>query len=120
MNEMPIVALQALGRSIFQEAEEIMADSKSKYVPVVTGTLRNSGFVQLPRIGRSKVSIVLGYGGAAQKYALRVHENPRTGKTASGSKVGQWKYLEVPFREKSKGMGARIMDRVITRLRNVT
>lgn len=107
--------------AIYQEAEAVMAKSKT-LVPVDTGTLRASGHVQKPRKSGRQVSVELGYGGPAARYALDVHENPRAGQThgksPSGrpyktwSKVGQWKYLEQPFVEASRGMLRRIADRV--------
>ena len=102
-------ALPAGGRSLFESAENIMSISKEQYVPVETGTLKSSGFVQPPDTTGNNVSVYLGYGGAAAPYALAVHENPRAGKTGgvspSGKKykrwatVGQWKYLEQPVNE---------------------
>lgn len=56
-----------------------------------------------------------------------VHENPRSGKTEGFSpsgrpykhwaKVGQWKYLEIPFKAASKGMSNRIAAKVKSILR---
>ena len=96
----------AVAAALKTEAEKIMADSKQNYVPVDSDTLRTSGHVKNPKISAKGISIKLGYGGAASKYALIVHENPRAGKTGgvspSGkkyktwSKVGGWKYLEKP------------------------
>ena len=102
-------ALPAGGRSLFESAENIMSISKEQYVPVETGTLKSSGFVQPPDFEGKSVSVYLGYGGVAAPYALAVHENPRAGKTGgvspSGQKykrwatVGGWKYLTQPVNE---------------------
>jgi hypothetical protein len=107
-----------LAREMTIQAERIMGESK-RLVPVVSGALRASGLVQPPVTSRTKVEVVMGYGGAARRYAWKVHENPRAGQTgglapvasfnnpfASSirqrrykrfSQVGQWKYLETPF-----------------------
>lgn len=99
---------KVLGGALYREAESIMGDSKEYYCPVVSGNLRASGHVQLPKITSAGASVEAGYGGPAAPYALAAHENPRTGKTATGSKVGQWKFLELPFKEHKKGMDKRV------------
>ena len=100
-------------RAMNSELEAVMRDSRA-LVPVVTGTLRSSGTVDAPQIQGNEVTQTCGYGGAAKRYALKVHENPRAGRTGgyspSGKKyyprpglpvpystVGQWKFLEQPF-----------------------
>ena len=88
---------QHAAKAVYREAEEVMRDSKENYVPVVTGTLRRSGFVQPPEVGPGGFSVRLGYGGPAAPYAFAVHENPNAGQSAKGSRVGQWKYLEQPL-----------------------
>jgi hypothetical protein len=106
LRQLGLRALPAGAQSLFESAENIMTISKDQYVPVETGTLKASGFVRPPETRRSTVTVTLGYGGAAQGYALAVHENPRAGKTGgvspSGKKykrwaqVGEWKYLQTP------------------------
>lgn len=95
-------APKALARELFQEAEQIMGKSK-RIVPVDKGPLRASGHVQLPEIRGQKVSVTLGYGGAAAPYAVFVHEKPARHKPPT-----QWKYLETPFNEALSGMASRI------------
>jgi hypothetical protein len=94
---------------LYNEAEKIMKTSKDKFVPVMDGNLRASGQVELPKKVSGKIRVQLGYGNNAVPYAIIVHENPRSGRTMgkgpSGgvyknyAKVGQWKYLEIPFNE---------------------
>lgn len=50
-------------------AEEVMTVSKDVFVPVDTGTLKASGFVKMPEITPTGVSVTIGYGGAARAYA---------------------------------------------------
>lgn len=99
----------AAGRALYRFAEsEIVPVAKSDYAPVVTGTLRSSIRTEPPVISATVASVRVAAGGGAAKYGLRVHENPRTGQTGglspSGrrykrwSRVGQWKYLEIPAR----------------------
>jgi hypothetical protein len=122
IRDLGIDAVKPAGGALFREAEEIMGDSKDNYVPVDFGTLRNSGFVDLPVIQGTRVTVRAGFGGPAAPYALAVHENPRSGKTGGvspqGKKyqhfaaVGQWKYLEIPFRQALRGMDARLARRI--------
>lgn len=106
-------ALLRAGRALFRVANEIIADSKANYVPVDTGTLRSTGAVQIEGgVGGGRVTVTLGFGGPAAPYALFVHENPRSGKTGGVSpsgqkyrryaKVGQFKYLEIPFNQRRR------------------
>ena len=75
---------------------------------MVSGNLRSSGHVDPPKITAHGASVELGYGGPAAPYALAVHENPNAGKTDSGSQVGQWKYLETPYKQHLKKMDDRV------------
>lgn len=82
-----------VARSMNDSAEKTMARSKAEYCPVDTGALRSSGMVQTS-INGPVVETKLGYGGAAQNYAVYVHEinkNYRGGRS--------WKYLEIPLKE---------------------
>jgi len=96
-------ARQELGRALAVEAELIMTDSKANYVPVDTGALRASGYVQAPVITRDAVSVTMGYGGAAAPYALPVHED-----LLAVHPTGQAKYLEVPVHQRARYLGDRL------------
>jgi len=89
---------------LYKEAEGVMSDSKQHYVPVDVGTLKSSGHVQLPKIKKGEVSVTLGYGGAAKDYALTQHEN-----LTFNHKVGQAKYLSIPFKKALKGLRDRLI-----------
>ena len=95
-----------LARGLFKEGERIMGASK-RIVPVDKGPLRASGHVQLPEIKGKKVTVTLGYGGAAAPYAVFVHEKP-----ARHDPPTQWKYLEKPLNEAIPGMAARLAKTV--------
>lgn len=118
-----MMLLQKQFAAVYQTAEWIM-DKSRDLVPVDTGALRASAFVELPVVEGLKVTVTFGYGGVSAGYALMVHENPRSGKTGgvsptgekykSWAKVGQWKYLEIPFQDaKSKEVFSRILKRLI-------
>ena len=78
------LGIQALARGLRREAEAIMTDSKEHYVPTNISTLKTSGFVQPVQVSATGVTVTLGYGGAAQAYALYVHEGigPAVGRPA--------------------------------------
>ena len=106
------------------EAETIMTESK-KLVPVDTGTLKTSGFVEKPKISVKNITIKLGYGGAATKinpetgepssdYAVYVHEN-----LLAFHKIGQPKFLEDPLHRRQPDILKRIVARVKKRLKKI-
>src|SRR6059036_477727 len=70
--------------------ETVMTDAKATYVPVDTGALRASGFVDGPDAAGT---VTLGFGGPAAPYAVIVHED-----LTVTHKVGQAKYLETPLK----------------------
>ena len=105
-------AAPALRAALYQEGTDLLNDA-DLLVPRDIGTLAGSKFQTETEDG-----VVVGYGGAASPYALAVHENPRSGVTGgvspSGKKyqhwaaVGQWKYLETPFKARMTGFADRI------------
>lgn len=107
--------VEIVSQRLYRGAEGVMTRSKRDFVPVVSGTLRASGRVERPKVVQGLIcEQVIGFGGAAAKYAYRVHENPRSGKTKGKapdgrrykrySRVGQWKYLETPAVQATPGM----------------
>ena len=119
----------AIGREMYIFAEEVMTASKM-VVPVKTGTLMNTGHVELPVKQAGKVVVQMGYGGPAAPYALYVHEalegavppSPNwswTKKVARGGQIA-WtragsgpKYLENPLKERQDELPGRIKDAVV-------
>lgn len=120
---------QAVGKAMYQFAEEVMGDSKGTYVPVDTGALMNTGHVDPPVISGTSVTVELGYGDESVGYALIVHEElgisrghgpgkgkegPRTaGHPINWTRPGSGpKYLETPFKTKQDLVPQRIVDAV--------
>lgn len=89
---------------LYQESEKIVTDAK-RLTPVLTGDLRNSGFVRPPHVQKSGVSIELGFGGAAAPYAVFVHE-----RVDIPHKVGQAKYLETAFVARKDAVVVRLSE----------
>lgn len=106
--------------AINEEAEHILNESQEKYVPVVSGDLKDSGFVRPAGRSHRDVRAVIGYD---SPYAAVTHENPRAGKTRgmspSGkpytewSSVGTWKFLEKPMARRAKVL-QRVVGQKIT------
>lgn len=113
--------------ALVEEGNKLLRDVKERFVPVDAGTLRASGFVRGPRTLGNRTVVEIGFGGPAAPYALKVHENPRSGKTGGvnpdGSKrksfaaTGQWKYLTTPFKQRKAGLSRRIATRVGRRVK---
>jgi len=112
-------------RAIYLEAQIIMTESKRR-CPTDTGILRSSGTVHLPEIrvekGKKRISVLMSYGGAAQEYALAVHEHLSEHSPPSWIEAGDninWsaagtgpKFLEGPINEAMGGLAAKIAARV--------
>jgi hypothetical protein len=113
--------------ALYQEAQVIMTESKRR-CPVAKdgGVLRASGAVSQPVRGAGRnISVTLSYGGAADAYALAVHEHlsvhsPPSWLTAeeNGHPV-QWtssgtgpKFLESVINEAKPEMAGRLMARI--------
>lgn len=106
---------QAVGKAMYQFAEEVMGDSKGTYVPVDTGALMNTGHVDPPVISGTSVTVELGYGDESVGYALIVHEEMTTksGNPINWTRPGSGpKYLETPFKAKQDLVPQRIVDTV--------
>lgn len=99
------LALKVAGRSLYESAEEVMADSKENYVPVDTGNLRSTGVVDLPVTRGHEVEVQLGYGGPAANYAIYVHEMNKAYRNGK-----QWKYLQQPLEQRLPKIGEKLKD----------
>lgn len=68
-------ALQACSRAVYQGMQVAFLNSQ-KEVPVLTGTLKNSGQLKEPvEVSATKSSVSITYGGLATKYAQRQHDD---------------------------------------------
>lgn len=92
--------------ALYQEAEREMTEAKQR-TPVDTGTLRDSGHVQQPERDSDGVSVTMGFGGAAEEYAIIVHEN-----LEALHPVGQAKFLESVLQESAPHLLERIANRI--------
>ena len=107
LHRIKTVTPRQLGGALYREAEHIMTRSKAQFVPVKDGILRASGHVEQPEYSGNRISVTLGYGGAASAYALVQHE-----RTDYQHTVGQAKYLEQPVNEAAAGLGQRVAARM--------
>lgn len=106
-----------LARALRADAN-LMMNASVGQVPVDFGVLRASHVVERPVVRGSMIEVRFGYGGAASKYALAVHENPRAGHTGGVSQSGQpyrrfartgsWKFLENPVNRLMPSSPARM------------
>lgn len=100
---LPAEVTKALSGALYKEGWAILTDSQ-RLVPVETGTLRSSGTVSTPKTDGDIVDVEIGYGGAAQDYAIVQHERM----DFQHPHGGQAKYLEQPALEHVTGMEARL------------
>jgi hypothetical protein len=102
---------EVLTMALVQEMQLVFRESQ-KLVPVgKTGNLKSSGRQKAPVIKGETVSITLGYGGAARKYAAVVHQWPRTGInwTKSGT---QSHFLSDPLTKRMPDIEQNIRRRI--------
>ena len=119
------VAEKSLHRGMYLSGEHIMGESKEHHVPVDTSTLKNSGYVTLPKTVQNRngnkytqgsaVVVELGYGGFAADYALKVHED-----LDAFHVVGSAKYLEIPWNENINNEMRKIRKRIRRDVRSQT
>lgn len=91
----------AVAQAIYLEGQRIMRESVRE-VPVDTGRLRQSAYIQRPRI-QGNPQLMMGYG---TKYALPVHE-----RLEARHETGKAKYLEDPINRAKPGYAKRVAER---------
>jgi hypothetical protein len=99
--------------ALYQEGQVEITEAK-RQTPVDTrpnaphpGQLRASGRVSEPEWEGKKVIVTLSFGGAAEDYAVYVHEDPD-----AIHPVGKWKYLQDPLEESAPYLAERIARRI--------
>jgi hypothetical protein len=98
-----------LDRALYLEALDIF-EASQVLVPVRDGILKGSGVVEPPK----DHTVLIGYGGAAKKYAVIVHEDMK----AQHANPTVAKYLEIPFVEAQKGLQRRLSQQIGKDLEN--
>jgi hypothetical protein len=99
---------EAAATATYQEGLALLADSV-KEVPVDTGRLRRTGYVDAPTDARDP-KVVVGYG---TDYALPVHE-----RTEVHHPVGKAKFLIDPMLLRSSGYRDRMIQRIAKNVRD--
>lgn len=107
-----------LGNALTLAAENLMSEA-IPITPFDTGDLRRSGYVSQPKVVGGDVTIEVGFGGTAAKYALRVHEwtdpEPNWSEPGTGPK-----YLERPFNAMRSKLPAEISASFRRDLKDIT
>lgn len=107
-------------KAVRYEVEKIGTKADREHVPVDTGTLRASKYIDGPTIEGDSIEVTIGYGGAASAYAAAVHENPSQHDPPSWEGVAVQfhprgrgrKFLQIPLNEAMSGMSDRIAERI--------
>lgn len=97
---------EQFGAALMSEAEIEMTEAKNR-TPVKTGTLKASGIVTGPTFVNGEISVKLSFGGAANGYAIFVHENME-----AFHRIGQAKFLESVILESAPYLPQRVADRI--------
>lgn len=108
---------QAAADALYEQAKGIM-DKSIEQVPVDTGTLKASAYVERPTVTNTQITIDFGYGGPndqvnpksgqrASEYAIFVHERLDVHHT-----VGKAKYLEDPLNDAIRDMDSKLASKV--------
>ncbi len=100
-------APHALARALYEVVQEIFAASQL-LVPVDTGALKSSGHVEPPSIDGMRVTVLMGYGGAAAPYALTIHEDLNMYHTPPT----QAKYVETPVMVYASNFATKLGERI--------
>jgi len=99
--------MPAVAQAVMEEAQIAFRNSQ-RIVPVDKSPLKQSGMILPPKISGTRVTVELGYGGAASAYAMRQHEDMtylhKSGKSA--------KYLENPVRDRIPNLEQRLYRRL--------
>lgn len=69
------VTATTVGAALYEEGQLVMRESLDE-VPVKDGFLKASHEIKQPKFSGGLIKVTLGYGGAAAKYALFVHNTP--------------------------------------------
>jgi hypothetical protein len=94
--------VKAAEAALYQAGSIIMTEAKER-APLDIGTLRNSGYVTLPRRQGDDVMVEAGFGGAAKAYAVIQHEE-----LSYRHEVGEAKYLENAINAKEQEVQERV------------
>ncbi|AYD87357.1 minor tail protein [Microbacterium phage ValentiniPuff] len=97
-----------VGQALAEEARVVMRESLQE-VPVRDGFLKASSEVKPPKFSNGLVKVTMGYGGAASKYALIVHNGPERNWTRTGSKSH---FLSDPLAAATARIGAGLARRI--------
>lgn len=90
---------EVMRTALYRRAEFVMTKSKTSYVPIDLGTLKNSGHVEAPVQSGAMVSVDLVFGGPAAPYAKAIHDHP------SSSSPPSWRGVNVQFHPSGRGPG---------------
>ena len=102
--------LRAAGAGLYAVGNNIIAEASTR-VPVDLGVLRGSGYVTLPVIQNNNVTVEMGYGGPAEDYAVRQHEDT----SLKHPEGGEAKFLESSMNRQMSGTAQRVFVAEATR-----
>jgi hypothetical protein len=99
----------AIGEALVADLKEKVLPASKELVPVDTGRLRDSGFVEGPEIGGGSASAEIGYD---TPYATKQHEDLSLNHPHGGTS----KFLEMPLHQWAEGAAERVIRRALESL----
>lgn len=93
LTKLAVGAGAVMGPLLFMEGQKVIAKSVPQ-TPFRDGFLRGSATVGQPRVSGSGAEVDVGFGGAAEAYAVVQHENQNF-----AHPIGKAKFLEDPLNE---------------------
>lgn len=100
----------AIGEALVADLKETVLPASKELVPVDTGRLRDSGFVDGPEIGSGNASAEIGYD---TPYATKQHEDL----SLNHPNGGEPKFLETPLHQWAEGAAVRVVRRALGSVR---
>lgn len=94
-------------RALYDEMVKVIDAARTDFVPVETGALRDSAFIEPPVMTERGATFRFGFGGPNAPYAVIQHED-----LTYRHKVGQAKYLELPLKARLGGMAMVLAMRI--------
>lgn len=101
---------RAIGDALVAELKDTVLPASQELVPVDTGALKASGFVDGPAGGGGTVSAEIGYD---TPYATKQHEDL----SLNHPNGGEPKFLETPLHQWAEGAAVRVVRRALGSVR---
>jgi hypothetical protein len=126
LGQLPAETMNEMSRTVDRYLIDVLRDSKTKppRVPVDTGALQSTGFIEPTTTQGTTIRATIGYGGVAANgktvdYAVFLHEN-MNGRFKNFKRPGSGpKWLETPLRNRQPELNAGLQTAFTQAVRKV-